>query len=163
MENGGLPRFFNRLSNNIFDEADVIKRAHELSDFIVNAASENGRNLERITALGYSNGANIAAAVILFRTEIFSRVVIRRPMLPSDIAELPDLQNKQILILKGKHDTVIPRESTVRLEEVLTAAGAQLIAVNIDAGHEITNEDLQTITNWLAAQQIPEKQAVVGL
>ena len=84
-------------------------------------------------------------------------------MLPLESAALPDLQAKPILILKGNHDTVIPRESTLRLEEVLKAAGAKLTVVNIDAGHEITNEDIQTISNWLATQQAHEKQAVVGL
>ncbi len=161
LENG-LPRFFKRLSNNVFDEADVIKRAHALSDFIVNAASKHGRDPARITALGYSNGANIAAAVILLRPEVFSRAVLIRPMLPLESAALPDLQDKPILILKGNHDTVIPRESTARLEEVLTAAGAKLTVVDIAAGHEITKEDLQTISSWLATQQAPEKQAVMS-
>jgi predicted esterase/catechol 2,3-dioxygenase-like lactoylglutathione lyase family enzyme len=160
LENG-LPRFFKRLSNNVFDEADVIKRAHELSDFILRASSKRGRRLERITALGYSNGANISAAIILLRPEVFSRAVLLRPMMPLQKAALPDLKDKPILILKGKHDTVIPKESTARLEEVLTAAGARLTTVDIDAGHEITREDLQTVSNWLAAPQAPERQAAV--
>jgi predicted esterase/catechol 2,3-dioxygenase-like lactoylglutathione lyase family enzyme len=161
LENG-LPRFFKRLSNNIFDEADVIKRAHELSDFIVTAASKYGRNLKQMTALGYSNGANIAAAIILLRPEVFSRAVLIRPMMPLINAVQPDLQDKQILILRGNHDTVIPKESTKRLEEVFTAARAKITIVNINAGHEITDADLQTISNWLATQQDSEKQAIMS-
>jgi len=148
LENG-MPRFFKRLANNVFDEADVIQRSHELADFVVAAAAGRGRNLDRMTAMGYSNGANIAAAVLLLRPEVFSRAVLLRPMVPLNNPDLPDLHGKEILILRGLYDGVIPAESTDRLEEMLTAAGADVTVRNIDAGHEITPQDIATISKWL--------------
>ena len=159
LENG-MPRFFKRLANNVFDEADVIQRSHELADFVVAATAGYGRNLDRMTALGYSNGANIAAAVLLLRPETFSRAILLRPMLPLKNRELPDLHSKKILILRGLYDGVIPAESTDRLEEVLTAAGADVTVRNIDAGHEITPQDIAAISKWLAELSDRVPQAV---
>lgn len=139
-----------------------MKRAHELADFILATASKNGRNLKRLAALGYSNGANIAAAMILLRPEVFTRAVLIRPMMPLEKIPLPDLQDKQILMLKGHHDAVIPKASTVRLEEAFMAAGARMTAVNIDAGHEITHKDLMTISNWWTASQELGKQTAMS-
>src|SRR5438046_4557153 len=66
LENG-MPRFFRRLSEGVFDEADVVRRAHELADFIAIAAKQYEFDPKQLTAVGYSNGANIAAAVLLLR------------------------------------------------------------------------------------------------
>ncbi len=159
LENG-MSRFFKRLTNNIFDEANVIESAHELSDFIISATAEYGRKPKRITALGYSNGANIAAAVILLRPEVFSSAILLRPMLPLKNPDLPDLRNKKILILKGERDTVISSESTERLEEVLFKAGADVTIRHIDAGHEITALDLETISQWFKALKENKQQVV---
>jgi predicted esterase len=159
LENG-MSRFFKRLANNIFDEANVIENAHELSDFIISATAEYGRKPKRITTLGYSNGANIAAAVILLRPEVFSSAILLRPMLPLKNPDLPDLRNKKILILKGERDTVISSESTERLEEVLLKAGADLTIRHIDAGHEITALDLETISQWFKELKENKQQVV---
>jgi len=159
LENG-MPRFFRRLANNVFDEADVIQRSHELADFVVAATAGYGRNLDRTTAMGYSNGANIAAAVLLLRPEVFSRAILLRPMVPLKNPDLPDLHGKEILILRGLYDGVIPAESTDRLEEMLTAAGADVTVRNIDAGHEITPQDIATISKWLAEQSDRVPQTV---
>ena len=156
----GMSRFFKRLTNNIFDVANIIKNAHELSDFIISATAEYGRKPNRITALGYSNGANIAAAVILLRPEVFSSAILLRPMLPLKNPDLPDLRNKKILILKGERDNVISSESTERLEKVLLKAGADLSIRHIDAGHKITAMDLETISQWFENLKENKQQAV---
>jgi predicted esterase/catechol 2,3-dioxygenase-like lactoylglutathione lyase family enzyme len=147
LENG-MARYFRRLSVNVFDEDDVVRRAHELADFLAAAAMRNGRNSGRLTALGYSNGANIAAAVLLVRPEAFAGAVLVRPMLPLQSPPLPDLHGKPVLILKGLRDRVIPPESTDRLAAVLERAGASVTVAGIDAGHAVSAEDLGAIDAW---------------
>ncbi len=145
----GMSRFFKRLAENVFDEKDVVRRANDLADFIVTAAGEYGRDPAQLTAMGYSNGANIAAAIILLRPEVFTRAVLLRPMLPLQDPAAPDLEGKEILILRGDNDSVIPSESTERLVEIFKNAGANVSARNLAAGHEITARDLQEISGWL--------------
>lgn len=153
LENG-MPRFFKRLANNIFDEADIIQRAHELSDFLIEVAVRYGRKQQRMTAFGYSNGANMAAAILLLRPEVFSSAVLLRPMLPLPKQPLPDLNGKAILILRGAQDAVIPSDRTDQLVLRLQQAGAEVTTRMIDAGHEITRRDIDTISDWLSARPV---------
>ena len=146
----GMPRFFRRLAEGVFDERDVLQRAHELADFIDRASVRYGRNPNQRVAVGYSNGANMAAAVILLRPETFRHAVLLRPMLPLQNPALPDLQGKNILILQGRRDGVIPAHSTRELHRLLRGAGAAVTAVEVDAGHELTAQDLATAADWLA-------------
>jgi len=157
LENG-MPRFFRRMATNVFDEDDVVRRANELSDFILASADTYDRNPDRLTALGYSNGANIAAAVILLRPKLFSCAVLVRPMLPLQNPPLPDLHGKQILVLKGRHDAVIPSASTDRLVKTFQRAGADVTTREMDAGHEITARDLDEISQWLSGPQACRRQ-----
>ena len=152
LENG-MPRFFRRIAANVFDEDDVVRRANELSDFILASADKYDRNPDRLTALGYSNGANIAAAVILLRPEVFSCAVLIRPLLPLQDPPLPDLNGHKILVLKGKHDAIIPSASTDRLVKTFERAGADVTTREMDAGHEITARDVDAISEWLSGPQ----------
>ena len=144
----GMPRFFRRLAANVFDEEDLIRRTHELADFLMAAAPHYGRDLKRLTALGYSNGANIAAAVLLLRPEVFSRAILLRPMLPLHPSSLPDLADKEILILTGRRDTIIPADSTLELIRLLEQCGARMTILTTDAGHEITHQDVSAAMQW---------------
>ena len=145
----GLARFFRRLDNNVFDENDVVRRAHALADFLHQAASRYGRDTTRLVACGYSNGANIAAAVLQVRPEIFASAVLLRPMLPLPKLDLPDLRGKTILILRGRHDTVIPGRSTDQLIRKLEQAGAEVYTHTLDTGHRLTKEDIAIASRWL--------------
>jgi predicted esterase len=146
----GLPRFFRRLAEGVFDEKDVIHRAHELADFIESATARYGRSPDERVALGYSNGANIAAAVMMLRPETFRHAILLRPMLPLQNASTANLEAKNILILQGRHDRVIPAESTRRLIEWLQAAGAAVTAISVEAGHELSAQDLEAAARWLS-------------
>ena len=145
----GMPRFFKRLANNVLDENDVKRRVQELSGFLTDAALRYGRDPQHLIALGYSNGANIAAAVMMLRPEIFSSAILLRPMLPLSDAELPDLSGKPILVLRGARDTAIPSASTDKLISRLESCGAEVTTRIMDAGHEITPGDLEEISRWL--------------
>lgn len=146
----GMNRFFRRLSAAVFDEEDIRKRSAELDSFIRQAAAHYSRDSGRLIALGYSNGANMAAALLLLYADLFAGAVLVRPMLP--IADPPpaNLTGKPLLILKGAEDTVIPAESTSRLIDVLNRAGARLKVVEVAAGHEISQTDIDTARKWLA-------------
>ncbi len=147
---GDMNRFFARLSSGAFDKKDIILQAGALAKFLQDAAIRYKRPVEDLTAMGYSNGANIAAAMLLLHPAVFSKAILLRPMLPL----LPQIQeslvNKEILILRGKRDTVIPQESTDQLIRVLTDLGAEVDVVEIEGGHQLTEQDIQIMSRWLS-------------
>jgi len=147
----GMNRFFKRLGPNVFDEDDIRFQADELADFLLSVAASRHRPPERLVALGYSNGANIAAALQLLRPEVFSRAILLRPMLAMATLAEANLAGHEILVLRGTNDRMIPPESTDRLIGVLTRAGASVDTIDINAGHELTAADVQETSRWLTA------------
>ncbi|MFZ1218090.1 MAG: alpha/beta hydrolase [Chthoniobacterales bacterium] len=148
LENG-MPRFFRRLAEGVFDEEDVIWRAGELADFTLAAAKEYEFDPQSVTAVGYSNGANIAAAVLLLRPEVFSRAILFRAMVPLTPAHLPNLAKLRALISSGKRDPIIPMENAERLAMMLREAGADITLRVEDTGHQLTHGDLAAAKTWL--------------
>ncbi len=149
LENG-MPRFFKRLAEGVFDENDVRRNAHHLSDFLLEASHRYGKTDRHPIALGYSNGANMAAAIILLRPEVFSAAVLFRPMMPLNMTHLPDLSCQSVLVATGRFDRVIPPAETQRLIRALKKAGATVEVVDMDAGHELTMADVAAARSWLA-------------
>jgi phospholipase/carboxylesterase len=152
LENG-MPRFFRRLAEGVFDEEDVIRRARELADFTLAAAKQYDFDPKRVTAVGYSNGANIAAAVVLLRPEVFSRAILFRAMVPLTPALQPSLAHLRALICSGKYDPIIPMENTERLAMMLREAGADVTLRVEEAGHQLTRGDLAAAKTWLRESQ----------
>ena len=148
LENG-MPRFFRRLAEGVFDQEDVIRRANELADFTLAAAAQYEFDARDVTAVGYSNGANIAAAVLLLRPEVFSRAILFRAMVPLTPVKLPDLANMRGLICSGKYDPIIPMENAERLAIMLRESGAEVALRVEEAGHELTRGDLAAAKTWL--------------
>ncbi len=146
----GMARFFRRIADGVFDEQDVTRRAHQLADFVRTTAARYDRKPNQLVALGYSNGANIAAAVMMLRPEVFGRAILLRPMLPLQIPPPANLVGKKILILQGRHDRVIPAESTRQLLHWLQEAGATVTGITVEAGHELTARDLEAASRWLS-------------
>lgn len=155
LENG-MNRFFRRLAEGVLDEKDVVRRAHELADFVNKASVRYGRTLDERVALGYSNGANIAAAVMLLRPEIYHHAILMRPMLPLQKPVVPNLKGKNILILQGRRDNLIPAESTRGLSQLLRNAGAAVTEIGVSAGHELTAYDREAASGWLSDVSIRE-------
>ena len=151
VKEGGMNRFFARLAPGVFDEKDIIRQADDLAEFLLGAAIRYKRPIDQFTALGYSNGANIAAALLFLRPEVFSRVILLRPMLPLLQPAPIDLSDKEVLIVRGKKDRVVPYQSTNQLIQVLINCGAQVDVKEVEAGHELTSEDLQLVSQWLAS------------
>lgn len=146
----GMHRFFKRLAPGVFDEQDIRLQAGELGDFLVEAVARYERSPGHLVALGYSNGANIAAALLFTRPELFSRAILLRPMLPFGQLKPQWQHGKPVLILRATNDRVIPADSTERLISLLREAGAEVTVVDIEAGHELTEVDVESSRRWLA-------------
>ncbi len=151
----GTNRFFSRFAPGVFDEQDIIRKAQELGDFLQSAALRYHRPVDQLIALGYSNGANIASALLLLRPEIFSKVILLRPMLPLLQPDPIDLSDKTVLILRGTRDSIIPYQSTDQLIQTFRNCGAQVDVKEVEAGHELTSQDLQIVSQWLASAAKP--------
>lgn len=152
MENG-MPRFFRRFAEGVFDEEDVVRRANELADFVAAAASQYGFHPADVTAVGYSNGANIAAAMMLLRPEAFSGALMLRAMVPLSEALDTDLTGKRALISAGQMDPTVPAENAKRLAELLTARGADVSLTVQQASHALVQADLVAAKQWLRSDR----------
>lgn len=153
---GAMPRFFKRLAEGVFDLADLERRTKELSAFVREAAESYSFDLDRVTAVGFSNGANIAASVLLREPGLLKRAVLFRAMVPFEPEQQPPLQGTSVYIGAGRLDPIIPQANVERLAAILRAGGA---AVTLDwqpAGHGLTKSDVDSARDWL------EKQAVGG-
>lgn len=139
----GMPRFFRRFAEGVFDLDDVARRTHALADFIADAATRYGFDPGKLAALGYSNGANIAASLLLLRPEALVRAVLLRPMVVLQPKTLPDLSGKHVTLLSGRHDPIVPVDHPLQLAKMLRQAGAQVDLHWLDTGHQLTEEDLR--------------------
>lgn len=144
---GGSPRFFRRLSEGVFDEDDVRRRANELADFIGEARSTYG--LPAPIALGFSNGANIAAATLLLRPDALAGAVLLRAMVPLSNPPAADLAGKPVLILSGSMDSMIPASNAGRLAALLQSSGASVQQRTLPAGHGLSQADLTIAREFL--------------
>ena len=141
LENG-MPRFFRRLAEGVFDLEDLKYRTNELADFVTAAAQHYGFASDQLVAVGYSNGANIAASMLLLRPEIMHRAILFRAMVPLIPDKLPDLSSGRVWIGAGDQDPIVPPSEAQRLVELLRRAGADVTIRFFNAGHGLTNDDL---------------------
>jgi phospholipase/carboxylesterase len=152
LENG-MPRFFRRLAEGVFDEKDVIFRASELTEFVAAAAAKYHVDPAGVVAMGYSNGANIAAAVMLLHPGVLPRAVLFRPMVPIQPHPLPDLSTASVFMGAGRHDPIVPQAQTERLAALFRECGAQVSLHWIEAGHDLTAGELQAAGSWLSTKR----------
>src|SRR5881396_2668213 len=145
----GMPRFFRRLAEGVFDLDDLKLRTNELADFVTAAAKHYNLAADQIVAVGYSNGANIAAAMLLLRPEILRAAILFRAMVPLVPEKLPDLSSVRVWIGAGDQDPIIPASEAQRLVELLRRAGAHVTIRFANAGHGLTNDDLEAARHWL--------------
>jgi phospholipase/carboxylesterase len=143
----GMPRFFRRLSEGVFDEDDVRRRADELADFVDAAVKRYG--IAAPVAVGYSNGANIAAAILLLRPKVLAGAVLLRAMVPLSNPPHANLSGKPVLIISGQHDPIIPVSNSARLAALLTQAGATVEHSTLSIGHQLSQADLTIGQQWL--------------
>jgi phospholipase/carboxylesterase len=145
LENG-MPRFFRRLAEGVLDEDDVRRRANELADFITNARERYG--MASPIALGYSNGANIGAAVLLLRPSVLAGAILLRAMPPLAHPQPIKLDGVPVLIASGALDPIIPLESAAKLASLLERYGAAVEHRVSPAGHELSQADVTLAQSW---------------
>lgn len=147
----GMPRFFRRLTEGVFDLDDLVARTYELADFVTRARETYG--LARPYALGFSNGANIASALLLLRPEVLAGAVLLRGTLPFKPEQLPDLSGVPVLMLSGADDPLVQPDQRDALVRLLTEAGAEVTAQTLAAGHGLVPQDLAIAGRWMAELQ----------
>jgi phospholipase/carboxylesterase len=145
LENG-MPRFFRRLAEGLFDEDDVRQRANELAEFVLNASARYG--ISSPIALGYSNGANIAAAMLLLRPGELAGAILLRAMPPFAHPQPVELDGNPILIVSGARDPLVRPEAAAKLSSLLKLYGAAVEHRVLPAGHELSQADLTLAQGW---------------
>ena len=146
----GMPRFFRRLAEGVLDQADLRVRAGELAEFVAQAASAYEFDPEAVVAVGFSNGANIAAGTMLLHPSALAGAVLYRAMVPLEPEARPDLAGVQVFLGAGRRDPMVPPGHAERLTRMLREAGATVTLAWRDAGHELTSEDVDGGAAWLA-------------
>jgi len=149
----GMPRFFRRLAEGVFDIEDLKFRAAELADFINDTAAKHHFSTGDLTAVGFSNGANIAGALLLLRPDALGAAVMFRAMVPLVPDTLPTLTHTPVLISNGRIDPLVSAEETEQLASLLRSAGASVEVSWQNSGHELTDRDVVTAREWLAQQR----------
>jgi predicted esterase len=153
LENGA-PRFFRRLAEGVFDEKDIVARADELANFVSAAAKKHGFDQKTLVAIGYSNGANIASAMMLLDSLKFRAAILFRPMVPLSRPPEATLENCAVLICGGRFDPIATPEQVNALAELLRDRNAEVEVQLQESGHELTNADVEAARDWLAASAI---------
>jgi phospholipase/carboxylesterase len=143
----GMPRFFRRLAEGVFDEDDVRLRANALAGFVI--AARERYDLPAPIALGYSNGANIAAAMMLLRPEVLAGGILLRAMMTLTVTPQADLTGKPVLIVSGQSDPIIPPRNSATLATTLANAGADVQHKVLPVGHQLSQEDVTVAKTWL--------------
>jgi phospholipase/carboxylesterase len=146
----GAPRFFRRLAEGVFDHEDLLLRTHELAEFVEAAAEEYGFDRSKIVAVGYSNGANIAASTILLHTGLLRAAILFRAMVPFEPEVTPDLSGLPVFMTAGRMDRMIPPDNTQRLADILAEAGADVDLRWRNVGHPLTSEEVDEAKEWLS-------------
>lgn len=148
LENG-MPRFFRRIAPGIFDQEDLIQRTHELADWIGAAVAVYSLDPANIIGVGYSNGANIAASLMLLRPEVLRGAILLRPMVPLVPKTLPDLKGRAVLIAASRTDPIVPLAQSEDLARLLGEAGAEVDLRWHSGGHGLGQTDVAVARNWL--------------
>ena len=147
----GAPRFFRRLAEGVFDLPDVERRTHALADFIAAAEARYGFDASRLTALGFSNGANIAASLLLLRPEALAAAALLRPMVVFEPATVPALAGKRVLVSSGEFDPIVPADHPARLAGLFRRGGANVTLRTHAASHQLVPGDLEAARDFLCS------------
>ena len=143
----GMPRFFRRLAEGVFDEEDVRRRARELGAFVVEARKQYG--IAAPVAVGFSNGANIAAALLLLQPDVLAGAILLRAMVPLSDPSTADLAGKPVLLLSGQADPIVPASNSAKLAALLSQAGASVTHRVLPAGHQLSQAVVSLARDWI--------------
>ena len=147
LENG-MPRFFRRLAEGVFDEEDLIFRTKELNEFLDQAAADYGFDRSNLVAIGYSNGANIAGSLLFHYAGALRGAILHHPMVPRRGVKLPDLSGLPVFIGAGQNDPICSPQETEELQKLLADAGASVAVHWERAGHQLTHSEVAAAAEW---------------
>ena len=147
----GMPRFFRRLAEGVFDIEDLKYRTHELADFVEKASKVYGFDLRYVISIGYSNGANMASSLLLLSSEVMSSAVLFRAMIPFMPEKVPNLSMKNIFLGAGENDPIVPREQTEMLFRLFKKARANVVLHwQKNSGHQLGYDEVPAAKEWLS-------------
>lgn len=152
LENG-MPRFFRRLAEGVFDEEDLIFRTQELNQFLDEAAEKYNFDRDNIIAIGYSNGANIAASLLFHHQNALKGAILHHPMVPRRGVDLPDLSGKSVFIAAGTNDPICSPSESLELHTLLEKANAHVTLHWENRGHQLTAQEVEEVRNWYLTRQ----------
>jgi phospholipase/carboxylesterase len=147
LENG-MPRFFRRLAEGVFDEEDLVFRTKELNEFLDEASEKYGFDRDNIIAIGYSNGANIAASLLFHYQNALKGAILHHPMVPRKGIDLPDLTGKSVFIAAGTNDPICSPLESSELQALLEKANANVELHWENRGHQLTAQEVEAAANW---------------
>ena len=147
LENG-MPRFFRRLAEGVFDEEDLVFRTKELNEFLDEAAKIYDFERENIVGIGYSNGANIAASLLFHYQNALKGAILHHPMIPRRGIELPDLSGKSVFIAAGTNDPICSPIESAELQTLLEKANANVSLHWENRGHQLTTSEVEAAAKW---------------
>jgi predicted esterase len=146
-----MPRFFRRLAEGVFDLDDLARRTDELNAFIEGASKQYGFDRSKVIAVGFSNGANIAASLILRHPGALTRAVLLSPMVPFEPKTRGDLGSTRVFIGGGRNDPIASPAQAERLAQLLRDGGADVTTYFHAGGHTLTNDELAAAQQWISS------------
>ncbi len=155
LENG-MPRFFRRLAEGVFDEQDLIFRTEELNLFLDEAAQKYDFDRDNIVAVGYSNGANIAASLLFHYQHALKGAILHHPMVPRKGMDLPNLSGKNVFIAAGTNDPICSPLESKELQSLLEKANASVEIHWENRGHQLTMEEVEAAAQWYKHSLVKE-------
>ncbi|MBU8879006.1 alpha/beta hydrolase [Bacillus sp. FJAT-29790] len=147
LENG-MPRFFRRLAEGVFDEEDLVFRTKELYEFLDEASQKYEFDRTNIVAVGYSNGANIAASLLFHYQDALKGAILHHPMVPRRGIDLPDLSGRSVFIGAGTNDPICTPKESEDLHSILKSANANVHLHWENRGHQLTFEEVNAAAEW---------------
>ena len=148
---GNAPRFFRRLAEGVLDQEDLKFRTGELVQFVEAASAEYGFDRASVVAVGFSNGANIAASILLRHPNALRGAALLSPMLPFEPESTPDLGETDVFVGAGRADPLVPVEQVKHLADLLKSGGANVTVHWDQGGHSISPSELRAAQKWAAS------------
>lgn len=152
VQENGMPRFFRRLAEGVFDLEDLVFRTKELTDFVDSASEQYEFDRGNVVAVGYSNGANIAASMLFHDGQALRGAILHHAMVPLRGLELPDLSGIPVFMASGKNDPIIQAQESEALQGMLAHAGALVDIHWENHGHQLTRTEVEAAARWYAEQ-----------
>lgn len=150
----GLNRFFKRIKEGVFDLEDLVYRTHKFHKVLDDLSKEYDFNRNNITAIGYSNGANLIASLLMHYKHVVKEAVLMHPMVPLRTVEIPQMPDTSIMITAGTNDPIIPKKESEELYNLFSKAQADITMQWYPYGHRISEDELNDVKDWLSKKEI---------